>query len=312
MGILADQTPNINKQHKHRPNFLVVGAVKSATTSLYYWLKQHPQVFMPIEKEPAYFIHNGYGEWNERYEHWDAYLGLFDDVSDEKAVGESSTDYLYCAESAPWILEEFGQVKIMMVLRNPVDRAYSLYLMMIREGYERLDTFEKALEAEEARYKDPDFKMNNPYFFPDYLYFYSGLYSEQVQRYIDLFGRERVFPILFDDVSKHPERTFQEICQFLEVDPSFVPKFDHLHKKARPYSIPLQYFFRTRLFQDKYSRMLIGSQSRTAIRERLLKWNRTDNVAPMSKDTRTMLTKKYREDILALSQIIGRDLSQWL
>src|SRR6266487_5583183 len=99
MGLLTNPS---GSKSRHYPNFLVVGAVKAATTSLYFWLKQHPAVYMAPEKEPSYFVSN-YG-----YDSWNSYLDLFDNGVNESAIGEASADYLYCSESPKWILDKLG------------------------------------------------------------------------------------------------------------------------------------------------------------------------------------------------------------
>ena len=156
------------------PNFFIVGAARSGTTSMWEYLKQHPDIFMPegfAYKEPSYFC-NLYG-----YNDFNLYLELFAGVKEEKAVGEASTPYLTSPESAAWIREVYPAAKIIILLRNPVDRAYSMYNWMIKEGYEGVYPFEEALDVEKVRIKDEHFKYINPQYYHNYLYFarYSNL-----------------------------------------------------------------------------------------------------------------------------------------
>src|SRR5215831_9169458 len=110
-----------------KPNFLIAGASKAGTTSLHDYLSQHPNIFMSSFKEPNYFVPN------YAYNDWERYLSLFRGARDEKAVGESSTGYLFCEESPAWIKSVLGNVRIIVVLRNPARRAQSLYWWMVRE-----------------------------------------------------------------------------------------------------------------------------------------------------------------------------------
>ena len=131
-------------------------------------------------KEPHYFV-NGYG-----VRKWDEYLAMFKDGVGKKAIGESSTLYLYCEEAAEWIHSVLGGIKIIMILRNPAKRAFSLYGWMVRRGFDDAPTFEEALRREPYRLADPGFKSRCPQFYPDYLYYTSGLYYEQVSRYLHI------------------------------------------------------------------------------------------------------------------------------
>ena len=200
---------NQNRPLSPLPNFFIAGVPKAATTSLHEYLKQHPQIFMSDYKEPNYFV-RGSG-----VEKWGDYLALFKDAGGKKAIGESSAAYCYCEESPGWIKSSLGDVKIIIILRNPASRAFSLYGWMVREGYEDAPTFAEALEREPVRLHDPVFRVQCPQFFPDYLYFTTGLYFEQVSRYIETFGRDRVKIYLFEEFVKQPALICQDAFRFV-------------------------------------------------------------------------------------------------
>ena len=135
------------------PNFLVVGAGKSGTTSLYHYLKAHPDVFMSRIKEPGFIVaqfikmpQSGVGdERQSTVGNFSDYCRLFEDAEGKKAVGEASNDNLYHYERAiPYIKRFFGDIKIIIILRNPVDRAFSAYTYLLRDNREFL-TFEEDL-----------------------------------------------------------------------------------------------------------------------------------------------------------------------
>ncbi|MGA3007063.1 MAG: sulfotransferase domain-containing protein, partial [Opitutaceae bacterium] len=170
----ASLTPSVHNERlfepRPAPNFLIVGAARAGTTSLWQWLRGHPQVFMTRYKEPAFFVHN-FGVFNQ-----EKYLSLFKAGRGKPCIGEASTAYLSSPESPPWIHDVLGRVKIIMVLRNPVARAYSMYCWLTMIGLEPLATFEEALTQESRRMTSLPFRQNCPIDFHNYQYFNAGLY----------------------------------------------------------------------------------------------------------------------------------------
>lgn len=254
-------------------------------------------------KEPNYFV-PGYG-----YDNWEDYLTLFAGARDEKAVGESSTGYLYCEQSPAWIKSVLGPVKIILVLRNPARRAASLYWWMVREGYENAPTFARALELESSRMQDPMFRATCPQFYPDYLYYTTGLYSKQLRRYLDTFGEESVRVYIFEEFIKQPLDICTDIFDFLDVDLNFKPA-TQVHNQGRvPASVSLQYWFRTKA--PRYFRF-IPSRVRQKCLLNLMNLNTRKGSAP-AHDTQLerSLIECYRDDIRRLERLLNRDLSLW-
>ncbi|MCW5935662.1 MAG: sulfotransferase, partial [Fimbriimonadia bacterium] len=143
------------------PNFLIIGAAKSGTTALYFYIKQHPEVFMAKVKEPRFFAYEGgVPEWkgplDAENNAWvitdkEVYTALFNDVSEEKVWGEASPIYLY-SEPAPERIKNYApDAKLVAILRHPIERAYSHYLHLIRDNREPLRDFGKALDLEPER-----------------------------------------------------------------------------------------------------------------------------------------------------------------
>jgi hypothetical protein len=283
------------------PNFLIVGAGKAGTTSLHEYLAQHPHIFMSPFKEPNYFVRN-YG-----FDRWEDYLGLFAGVRTEKAIGESSTGYLCCEESPRWIKSTLGNVKIIVVLRNPARRAASLYWWMVREGYEDSPTLAEALAREPLRLQSPAYGGHA--FYGDYFYFTSGLYSDQVRHYLDTFGEKQVRIYIFEEFIKNPSGVCRDIFEFLGVDSSFEPKID-VHNQARLPALPrLQYWLRT----QASDRLLFFSPR---LKERLLGPlmvlnTRLGSQPSADLEVEQALMEKYRPDIAKLEQLLGRDFSIW-
>jgi Sulfotransferase domain len=285
------------------PNFLIAGAAKAGTTSLHEYLGQHPDIFMSTFKEPNYFV-PGYA-----YDNWDDYLALFRGARGEKAIGESSTGYLQCEQSPALIKSALGNVRIILMLRNPARRGASLYWWMVREGYEDAPNFAKALELEPARLQSSTFRETSPEFYVWYFYYTTGLYSEQVRRFLETFGRNNVRIYIFEEFANDPVGTCRDIFDFLGVDPNFRPAVA-IHNESRvPASPRLQFWLRNR--GPRYLRFLPG-RLRRAIIERLMNLNTGRGSLP-HRDTETerRLLERYRDDIRKLERLLDRDLSIW-
>ncbi len=177
-----------------KPNFFIVGAAKAGTSSLWKYLNSHPQVFMPrdeLHKEPCFF--SSFGESMGL----DYYLNLYATASEKQTLcGDASTAHLSDPVSAERIYAFNPDARIIIILRNPADRAYSLYNWMVQEGYEYAGSFEEALRLENIRAAKSIPNWFDYGYYWDFMYFRSGLYYQQVKRYLDLFKRTFSFYIL--------------------------------------------------------------------------------------------------------------------
>ena len=195
------------------PNFFVIGAMKSATTSLYTYLCQHPEIFMTKVKEPMFFNNyrqnNHYhiiGKTDRKNTDFDEYISLFSAVNDEIAIGEASPSYMYNEKAPSLIKEKFPNTKIISILRHPTDRAYSNFLHVKRAGRETEDNFQRSIEIEGDR-------INNNWS-PLYHYINQGYYSNQLKRYFDIFPKENIKVYLFEDLVTRPQKTLRDILHF--------------------------------------------------------------------------------------------------
>ncbi|CAN5528260.1 sulfotransferase [soil metagenome] len=296
-----------------RPDFLVVGAARSGTTTLHSYLRQHPEIFLPKVKEPCFFVFEGEGEKYVKGKfafatrHFEEYKLLFNRAEEHQKTGEMSTPYLYKFEKTIATVKkyfpDFAETKIVILLRNPVERAFSQYKWRVRDGRELL-SFEDAIDAEANR-------MKENYSF-DYFYVDRGYYFKQVKSYIENFKNVKV--ILFEDFNESPEKELQAICNFIGVDDGF--KFIR-QKKENASSVPKSKILGRMVTSESSVKFrlwyAIPDAVRKKIRELFSEMNTKKGVRlELESAIREKLTQGYRDDILALEKLINRDLSAWL
>jgi hypothetical protein len=289
------------------PNFLIIGAAKSGTTSLYYYLKQHPDVFMSPVKEPNFFAvkgkepgfrnRGGYKPPGEKTT-LEEYEALFAGVTDEKAIGEASPQYLRNPEAPARIRHHVPEAKLVAVLRDPAERAYSAYLMQVRNEREKRD-FARALEKKEAAN-----------------WVQAGFYHAHLLRYYELFDREQIRVYLYEDLKEDPAGMVQDIFRFLGVDDSFVPDISLRHNAGGVRrSGALYRAVHIAVMRPNPIRQALKPLLPERLRKRLFEGLRDrvlHKAPPLPVEQRMELVELYREDILKLESLIGRDLSGWL
>jgi hypothetical protein len=294
-----------------KPTFIIIGAMKAATTSLYTYLKQHPDVFMTSIKEPMFF--NNFqketnfkiqGRKTKKITTFEQYYPLFDAVKNENAIGEASPSYISNKDCPSLIHKHLPNTKIIAVLRQPVARAYSNYLHARRADRESIADFETAFNKEEER------KAKN--WSPLYHYKGKGYYTEQLERYYNLFPKENIKVLLFEEVVKNPIKVSQEVFDFLNVDSSFTPDTS---KKANVSGTPKGLFgwliMKLRYYNlipnIQFSNYLPGFMIQFIFKAAYKKSN------PLNIEIKNRLTNTYyKEDILKLEKLIGKDLQHWL
>lgn len=298
---------------KYFPNFLIIGAQKAGTTSIYYYLNQHPQIFMSPIKEPGFFDFE-----NEKLDFkgprdkdcyaqvitdLDDYCKLFQNAQDKIVLGEATTWYLYSPKAAERIQYYIPNAKLIAILRNPVDRAYSAFMHAIRDGREPIKNFSKALQQEEKR-----IQQNWEYI---WRYKSMGLYHVQLRRYFDRFDKSQIKVYLYEDLEASPEDLIQDIFEFLGVDENFTPSILKKYNiSGSPRSQFFHHFLNTSYSIKEPLKKIIPSDSRERIRASLEKLNLKKS--PIPHVTRVQLVRQYSDDILKLQDLIDRDLSAWL
>lgn len=289
------------------PNFLIIGAMKSGTTALYYYLEQHPQIYMSPVKEPNFFCVGGQeSSDSEAVTRIGAYQHLFKGVSDEKAIGEASHCYLYEPEAVARIQQYVPDAKLVAILRNPVDRAYSHFLHMVRNGTEPLTDFAQAIRKEETG-------ALQTRSFQDYIG--RGRYYEQLKRYFDAFDRKQVKVYLYEELGNAPLDTLRDTFRFLGVDDSFVPDVSlRRNVSGYPRYKALDEFLRRPSSIKDALKVYLPARLRWRLSEAFDALKTRNLVEPpaVQPEVRRQLVGVYREDILKLQELIQRDLSDWL
>jgi hypothetical protein len=310
------------------PNFFIVGAPKAGTTSLYAYLDQHAQVYMSPLKETYYFApevrpenfseeerprilrdmhaleeYLG-GDMREKrfgglVSKWDDYSKLFRAVTDEIAIGEATPHYLWSETAARNIAGRFPHAKIIISLRNPVDRAFSDYLHMLTAGVIRR-TFREQIYAN-LRCKNKQIGLAWP--FLEY-----GLYTEQLQRYFGEFPRSQIHISLYEDLARTPELLISNLFAFLGVDAGFDTDISQRHNEPRiPRFTGAAYLLKKwRLWPFLGS--LVPAPLRPRLRSLVLR-SRASLV--MDPADRAFLTDYYRDEVGKLAALLDRDLSSW-
>jgi hypothetical protein len=296
------------------PNFLIVGAAKSGTTSIAKYLAFHPQVYMAgvdinlpeLKMEPSYFC-SSYGVSNRLQ-----YQELFKQSSGKIAVGESSHSYLTSPESAEWIRRDIPDAKIIIILRDPISRAFSLYNWMRFYGYEWAFPFSKAIVEEEKRYDSRWFRFHAPIYFRNYFYLKTGLYYEQVLKYLKVFSREKVLILLFDDLVSDYRKIIIKIANFLEIDNEF-PVDPHIYNTTNG-CLKLEWlnslFAYGSFLKNKVTPFHLPIIS--SLRYKYLHLNISEESRYELGDYREKLKPFFKEDLEKLSNLIVEDCAKWV
>jgi hypothetical protein len=281
------------------PNFFILGAGRSGTTTLYFMLRDHPEIFLPTPKEPSFF-----SEPFQVIRNPIRYAKLFENAGDATAVGDASHAYLTHPDAAATLQAFFPEAKFVLTFRNPADRALAMYSYMLENGYETLPTFERALAAEDRRYASASFARRCPHSFWNFMYFRSGLFGEQIARYLDRFPRDRFYCTTLYDLQREPARVIAEIEAFLGVTPVPVPdELPRYGSSKGVKSIPLQVLERTVVRRLARRHVPLMPQANAWIN----RWNR-GNPPKMQPGTRDALLARYAADLDRLRELTGVDL----
>lgn len=311
------------------PNFLIIGAQKAGTTTLYSLLQKHTQICMSSQKEPGFFI----GTYNdpERFQTLirpdaahlsqkrnvlsmgcftlDEYQSLFMSDIEKPLRGEASTSYLSSPYAARRIFELIPNVKLISILRDPVERAFSAYTYQVMRGTEPAKTFTEAINSELSGERDG--------WLYGWRYLYSGLYADHLRRYFDYFPREQIKILKFETLKSNPFGIYSEICNFLDIEPE---KIDVIKKKNATVHHPnfalrsLRASFTSDNFIKRNLRGLFPKKIRKKIKNHVI--SAVDIFGKRPKkiidEDRARLAGYYSDHNERLSEVTNFEFSDWI
>ena len=312
-----------------QPNFFLAGAAKAGTTSLYNYLAQHPRIFMSPMKEPHFLADevrpdNFTGEMQEKIHRWDAefrqylrgsiterfpsgpvadwqdYLKLFRSAGGRPAIGEASPCYLWSKTAPRNIASRFPDAKIIVVLRDPAERAFAQHLHTLSFAAAPI-TFRDHMDA---ALRSTSRQIGELFPFLEF-----GFYGEQVKRYFRLFPRERIHLIRYEDYLRNPELVLRNIFRFLRVDEDFAPDTSVRHMESR---VP-RWFALNQVLQRSAiwgaAKQFAPRCARRILRPVVFRPRRSMR---LDLEDRARLVEMYRADIEELAAFLGWDLAPWL
>lgn len=303
-------------QSRKAPNFLIIGAMKSGTTSLYNYLGQHPQVYMSPNKEPRFFVYenrmpdSNIPQWllktfqETTVTTLEEYESLFNGITTETVAGEASPIYLYVPRAIESIKKHVPCAKFIAILRNPIERAYSSYMHLQNHcpGVEPY-SFEEALALEKKRIAENT----------GYLWRYTdiGFYGEQLDRYYDSFPRSQIRVCLYEDMVRDSAGLTKELFTFLDVDPEFTVDTGERHNVS---GIPRHLGVHRLLKGDGLAKHIARNLVPEQIRSRVARMLKRANLRrpAIEKDTYNRLVDIFSDDVKHLQGLIDRDLGSWL
>ena len=284
------------------PNFLIPGASRSGTSSLYYYLREHDDIFMPETKELRFF------DRDENYRRGlDYYEQQFADWCGERAVGESSPpywnrgitfdeqrNYQWRPDDAPprRIAEAYPDLDIIITLRNPVTRLHSQFWKNVRQGREKVLSLKQALEMELSGERDHRHS--------ELCWVYRNRHPVHLKRWFELFDRRQIRVIIFEEWIGQPQQTLSDLCRFLGVDPEF--SFSRTNRKQNTSCVP-----RSMAVNNFYHRYLEGS----FFGEVVNKLNLKSGKPPMGEEVKRFAYSIFEDDVREMETLLDRPLDVW-
>ncbi len=297
-----------------KANLLIAGEPKSGTSALYEFLKFHPEVYMSVEKEPAYFCSDIHKESSDFYgkniffHHTteESYNKLFADVRNEKIRGEASTIYLYSKTSAEEIHSYNPETKIIMMFREPVSFMHSLHSQYLSMMAEEEECFAKALVLEENRKNHSSVPSGARS--PSYLFYRERAnYYEHIQRFLKIFKKEQLRVIIFEEFIKDNERTFKDVLSFLEIDEKFNPEYKDVNTNKT-----VKFKFLYRLVQSPKLKLFFWKILTPKIYYKIKKIHEAiffkhQKRIPLNDDLREELKIEFRPSVVKLNDLLKEE-----
>ena len=298
-------------------NLFIVGAAKCGTTSIHNYLGQHPDIFFPHVKEPNYYSsvdsrikeHYLKPKKDKKYQYKivrssDVYFSLFEDSKNFKIVGESSTSYIWDKDAAQKIHNDFPEAKIIIMLRNPIKRAFSHYLMLRKSGQEKETDFYEALKTDKKR--EPKFWGKGAFLYEDL-----GFYYTQVERYYKVFKKENIKVIIFEDFVENAKKGLLDVFQFLQIDESKIDDvdFNRKHNQFVAHKSKLSRTIVQAINKAGSFKNLVPLSLRNRVKERF--FFKSDSKPKMCDESQKYLNEVFKKEILKLEELLDINLEIW-
>lgn len=292
------------------PNVIIIGAQKAGTTSLHYWLGQHPEVYGPAGAKDFHFF------CDEEYYNrgLNFYSSFFSGHKDEKIVLAGAVNYIYLPNTPQRLIEYNPNLKLILCIRNPVDRLYSAYKFNNLKGIEPLK-LEEALEEEDQRI---NLSWKNKH---DYSYADHGYYNVQLKRYLEFFRPNQIHVVKFEYLKDKPEKVFSELCNFLNIDNTFTPSFKVLNEGGEVMFGIINKFISKDNFLKKWLRnntlvnKIMPLDRRIVLKQKIRFVNTKkgkSKYGDINPELRRQLNSEYKESIMELERLTGLELNDWL
>ncbi len=263
------------------PTFLGIGTQRAATTWLFNCLKEHPDVYIPEIKEVSFFS----SHYSKGIEH---YASFFRYVENEKAVGEISPEYIYTEGCHQLIYKHLPNIKMILILRNPIDRAYSVFEFFSKKNGSKI-TFEAFIES-------------NPEVIE------AGLYSQQLKKYFSLFDRNQFLILLFDELSNDNLNAIKNVYEFLEIDTEFCPSWINQYVNTELFPNTKQFLKKHNL--DWVIQIVKKTPLNSLLRLKVLKTKQFKKKI-LSIETKKKLIDFYKKPNIDLGKLLNKDLHKW-
>ena len=308
----------MKKKFANIPDFLIIGAGKSGTTSLDNYLKQHPQIFISERKEPNFFgyelnqlsdfsVESEINHYKESVTNLTEYLKLFSSAKQGQLIGETSNTYMYHTSAAERIYHYNPDVKLIAILRQPAERLYSRFLHLARENELPSENFSDCLDKDSIWWWRNDLVKE-------------GFYSLYLKKYYELFNKEQIKVFLFEDLKNQPEKLFREIFEFLKVDSNFEPNLSvEYNQSGFIKNKKLDTIFGGKGIINRSikfvlpGKIIAALKSNTKLQKKIQSIRNKNLYKPkFDVELRNKITKEiYCDDIKELEKIIDRDLTHW-
>jgi hypothetical protein len=295
------------------PGFFIVGAPKCGTTAMADYLGQHPEIGMCPRKETHVFA----SDLSERMAmrrgqvpmDRERFLELFAGLQEDRLRGEASVWHLYSTVAAAEIAAFEPEAKVIVMLRSPVEMLPSLHSQFVFVGIEPVEDFEEAYRLDPERERS-----GAPPGFPPRSYRSAVRYGEQLRRYLDVFGRERLHVIVYDDFRDDTPGAYRETCRFLGVDPGFEPSIEVVNPNTRVRSRAMRRVIRRppEWLRPALHR-ITSERARRGVARKMIRLNTSvSQRAPLSAEIQAELAEEAAREARELDELLGLDVGGWV